>query len=763
MSSASVHVASFNAGELSPLLNDRYGVEKVPSGCRRLRNFLIHVHGPAFRRPGMEHLGASATPAIRSSLRNFTFSTSTGFVLEFCPGKLQVWSNGVLVTLDAPINLPYTAEECRELQICQVNDIVYLVHANKEPKRLVRRSNTNWTFESIPWKWPPMRDVNTTSTTITPNGFSGTISLTANANIFSSGHVGSYFEISHRRESAVSELLMPTGAFSGIASAALRLVGKWEVWTYGTWAATLFLEKATINGTWEVIRTWKGNQDRNIVSSGTEDEESFLRLRISSGAGAAASGAASPRFILEAVDSRVTGLVRVTNYASPTLVYGTVISGVASTAATNIWAESAFSDVRGYPRSVAMHGQRLWFGGNASEPQKVWASVINDIDNFRRTTLDDGSVVFQPAAQQSNAICWLSSQGADLLMGTSGDEWTINGDGRPITPANVSFERRSSYGSEYLPAQLIGEAVSFVQRGGRKIRKITPRSDTSAWTATDLMILAEHLTSSLNCGGIVQTAYMSNPNSILWCVTANGFLLGMTYEEEQNVFGWHVHNTVGAVESIAILQGPVDELWLAVRRFGTARIERLNTNVFNRDFADRSRLIYLDAAKVFTSVSDTDTITGLSHLEGQVVSVLADGAEQPPKRVSGGQIKIDTPSQVVVTGLPFSSEVQPMKMQLPLQTGPSEHKPFKVTRVGLSLHSSVGGEVADSPTSRYEVINYRRVSTPMDGPPPLFTGLIETAIEGRTRDNADVIVRQTSPLPLNIGGITLKLDVYGGT
>ena len=44
--------ASFNAGELSPLMDSRVNVEKYEAGCRKLRNFILHTHGPVFRRPG---------------------------------------------------------------------------------------------------------------------------------------------------------------------------------------------------------------------------------------------------------------------------------------------------------------------------------------------------------------------------------------------------------------------------------------------------------------------------------------------------------------------------------------------------------------------------------------------------------------------------------------------------------------------------------------------------------------------------------------
>src|SRR3954462_4486834 len=99
MAQVHLEIQSFNAGELSPLLGARFAVEKEQSGCRRLRNFLIHVHGPAFRRPGFEHLGLASGNGAKSRLLPFNFSTTTGAILELHPSGLRVWSNGLLVPL----------------------------------------------------------------------------------------------------------------------------------------------------------------------------------------------------------------------------------------------------------------------------------------------------------------------------------------------------------------------------------------------------------------------------------------------------------------------------------------------------------------------------------------------------------------------------------------------------------------------------------------------------------------------------------------
>lgn len=1004
MSQVHLHIPSFNAGELSPLLGARFAVEKVQSGCRRLRNFIPHVHGPAFRRAGMEWMGLSAGNGEKSSLRGFNFSTTTGFVLEFHSSGLKVWSNGLPVPLLNAVELPYSEEECAEVQIAQVNDVCYLVHPAHRPQKLVRHADDDWRLEEIPWKWPALGDENVRTaeiatpavsellsvptyewpeftmhgadgytfaiegapttgiqkvvklwkwhphanpqlsewvlaktqswTTILPGdkvdvvgdafgvpstwrltwnepyaeplagslarmtwtgggvhvlnldsqyrasleavvvpvgdwqatvvcgpditpgsvltvqklvgtswllnmeieleegstviqrgvpltaattmrfqwrnkfttgaqesgkamyvsaGVPGTAklesivfpetdeitlasssinadgaTLTASEPIFQTGHVDSIWQISHRRDASSVEIIA-TGISPDMdaeSSDSIRVAGGWEVFTYGSWNTTLFLERLATTGVWEVVRQWKSRKDRNVIANGTEDDEVEMRLRVEAGLWEAASGAARPRFVLETTNARVNGLVKITDVGTlnadgkATTATIDILVTLHTTAATPYWTEGAWSDVNGYPRAVALHGGRLWFGGTHKEPLRLWGSVVNDYENFRRTTLDDGSVSFTPAAQQSNAMQWLCSHANNLILGTNGDEWTVSGgtpDG-PITPTSVNIQRRSGYGSQYLPAILFGDVVIFVQRGGRKLRSVAPKQDGLVWSASDLTVLAEHVARA----GIVQVAAMNFPQSILWGVTSDGKLLGMTFEQEQNVFAWHVHETDGLVESVAVVYGvESDEVWLQVLREGVRSIERLDPNVMSIRFDDTASLIYLDAAKKFDLITATATLTGLDHLEGRTVSVLGDGAEMITVRVIDGAVTLESPVSVAIVGLPFTSELQPMRMEIPLRDGTAQHRQWKVTRIALDVYQSLGGEVAHSLTGKAEALNYRRTADAMDSPPPLYDGAIETAVEARTGDGVDAVVRTSSALPLNLVSMTLKLDVYG--
>jgi hypothetical protein len=90
-------------------------------------------------------------------------------------------------------------------------------------------------------------------------------------------------------------------------------------------------------------------------------------------------------------------------------------------------------------------------------------------------------------------------------------------------------------------------------------------SGSDSFSATNSCILAPHLFTS----EIIALAYQQEPNRILWVLLEEGKLLGLTYDAEQNITGWHEHATGGAVESIKVIpdiDGGRDELWMVVRR-----------------------------------------------------------------------------------------------------------------------------------------------------------------------------------------------------
>jgi hypothetical protein len=328
-------------------------------------------------------------------------------------------------------------------------------------------------------------------------------------------------------------------------------------------------------------------------------------------------------------------------------------------------------------------------------------------------------------------------------------------DSSPITPTTVRVIRQSSEGSEHLMGRLIKNVVLFVQRYGRTVSEMAYSFEEDSLKANDLTILSEHVTE----GQILQTAFQSRRDAILWAVTGEGKLIGLTYQREHEVTGWHVHETDGEFESVSVnysADGTSDEVWFVVKRTidgSTVRyIESFHPAMAQFDYSDPAGLVCMDSAKTRTGAA-TGTISGLDHLEGKTVSVRADGATQTSKVVTAGSITLDREAETVIVGLPFTPLIQPTKVEVALQDGSSRGRTFRPVRVILSVHNSLGTQISPNPNEgdgAWEEIPYRNSEDVVDDPPPLRTDDMEWPINAPFGKAVNLAIRQPHPQPLNL-------------
>jgi hypothetical protein len=763
-------IAAFNAGEISPLLDARLDIEKYQNAARIMENCVPKIYGGAFGRAGLEWMGPVKDHGRKVRLIEFIFSATTNFVLEFGHLYVRFWSNGVQIptpgnpAVPLEIASPYTEEDLFSIQYAQANDVMYLVDGHQPAQKLTRLADDSWTLTTVPWKYPALLVENVTATTLACSATTGTgLTLTASTALFNAGHVGGYFQIAHRRSGAFTELALTATA----TGSEIRILGKYDVFTYGTWNGTLNLERKNELGVWEVVRTWSSKNDRNVQVSGEQLDEAALRFNYTE---TAAEGSSPPRAVLEAADSRIYGLVKVTGYTSATQVTVDVVQTLHATTAVTTWTEGAWSDYQGHPRTVAIHEQRVIFAGTDKQPLTIWGSLLGDFENFRRSTLADGAFAHVLGSSRGNSIVWLASM-SELLVGTQGDEWVVRGsDEFPISATTVSIKRQSGYGSAYMGALICNDAVMFVQRGRLRLREFVYQFERDGYTAPDLTLLAEHITA----GGVVQMAFATNPDPVVWVVTGTGQLLSMTFERDQSVVGWSRHITDGQVESVAVIYsapGQADEIWAVVRRHivdasGVAQtrryIERLDPAKWSKiEAGDMAHMIYVDAAKVITLDPPASVVTGLEHLERRNVTVLADGRVHPIRTVNDGTLYLERPASTVVVGLPYTVRLQPTKTDVPLPDGSAQGRKWKTNRATVRLHKTLGGEYADAPDREfYEMIN-RTVDTPLNAQQPLFSGDRELLMKSTHRGGLDITLRQRLPLPFHVLAIVPEFDISG--
>lgn len=783
-----IHRNTFNAGEISPLMDSRVDVEKYASSCRRLENFIPRVYGGAFRRPGTEYIGqggyvgAGFDDSIR--LVPFNFSASVRYVLEMSSapgGFIRIWNaNGTLVESDEspfPVwffQAPWTKDTIDEVQVAQLGNIAYFTHPSFSPRRLIRSVNAangrvRFQWAAMDPSFPPFQDFNQSAITATPSATTGTgITITLSGDSLNawalSQYAGAQILLSQRRSAAHQKLALSSGTGS---SSAISVLGTYEVYTFGTYTGTVSVEAQDATGAWKVIRTFEAISDRQIVFRSAVEETTSIR--ITKNTSAASTNATA---YIEVGDSRRLGYADITNavrVGSTIELTAAVVLPFDSTAATTDWALSAWGPGQGYPRAVAFHEQRLWFAGTANQPATFWASKINDFENFRRGAFDDDALSFTLAAAEGSAVQSMLSHEA-LILFTQGEEWTATtSEQTAITPSNIFVRRQSRYGSAYRQAFLANKNILFLQRGNRKLRELRYAAmGQDSGTGSDLTMIAEHVTRS----GIRQMGFSSAPDPVLWAVTNDGELLSMTFEADQGVIAWARHRTAGTFESVAVIYGDEfggDDVWVATKRTlnGVERyhVERLDSDAFALVESGRwDEAIYADAAKRFSYGSPRTVIDGLTHLEGETVYGIADGSAFPETVVVGGEITLPFPASKVVVGLPYSSLLQPSRVELEMRSGTAQSRKWLCKRVALNLWETFGIEYADSPGEEEDhwfPATLTDTEAPLEGGTPLVTGRVEVVNLGAHRESVDFSVRQRLPFPAAILAMVPKIEVTG--
>ncbi len=773
---ASKFINNFTGGEFTPLLDGRSDLAKYDSACRNLENFRVMAHGGVRFRTGFAHVDYAPNDDL-CRLLPFQFSVDVRYIMALTENIITFYDAATTApSLFVPtfVASPYLESELFEIQIRQLNDIVYFVHPNHPPYKLKRLTAApTWEFLPVDWTYPPMRDENVSGTKLSLNAVgSSPRVMTATAATFQAGHVGSYWELRHLVD-AVSESIALGNTNSTMATP-LSVEAEWQVTTTNYWNGQLFVERSDDGGTtWTVIRTFKSATDRNVTASGILDTPALMRLRfVSNGdpfsgsvwVGSQPTSYAKANAVLETQDAYVRGLVKVTAVTSPTSADVTVIKEPRSTDATDVWSEGAWSDVCGYPRAIAFYEQRIFYGGTKSNPIRFWGSRTGDFDNFEYGVLDTNAVAFEIASSEANSIEWMASMDV-LQIGTEGSEVTAASGSReePLTPSNISVRTQSNYGSQAIDALLVNDTLLFMQRQGRRLREMSYNFERDRYISPDLTQLAEHVTES----GVIQTAVARQPDPLVLSVLTDGRLAVMTYDREQNVVAWSTWETQGKVESVTAVYGyPNDEIWLVVNR-GTDQAPSRQVERMAVESLDKETMNHLDASVVVPylgSGNNNTVITGLGHLEGKTVAAVVLGSDLGDFVVSGGQITVPNAipfgtNGTATIGLRYEGVINPMKLDVVSQLGPTQGKRRRISEIVIRFKDSLGCKFGKSRNNLDPVI-FRQSTDLMDESPPLFTGDQILRWQGGSDRSADVFIVQDEPYPCVVLGLAIKFDVF---
>lgn len=721
MAKASPILNSFNAGELSPTLLGRVDLDKYPRGCSTLVNWLPQIHGPLRKRPGTRFINEVKDSANPARIIPFEYSIDQAYVLEFGEGYVRFYANGGIV-LDGgvpyEIASPYSAVDLALLDYAQSADVVYLAHPDYPPHKLSRFGPTDWTLDPVDFDWPPFDDENTTDDTITPSGVTGSITLTASVAMFTPDSVGQTFKFIETPES------------------------KYNKWTPSTTISTE-RRREYIGNVYRATATGTTGVRPPVHTEGTEGDGSLLWDYLHSG----------------------SGYCVVTSYVSDTVVNATVVKEIPSLdsppVSTKRWAKGAWSAETGYPRAVTFYEDRLWFAGSTHRPQTLWASVTSDYENHQYGTNDDDALNYTINSQDQNTIMWLSP-GKVLAVGTANGEFTLSAQqiSDPVTPTNVRITPQTTYGSAVGVRPLrIGPSILFAQKAGQKVREYTYNFETDAYVAPNLNVLSDHIA----LGRISEMTYQQEPYQIVWCALNDGSLIGLTYERQEDVVGWHrqVIGGNGIVESLCTIPhwgGDQDVTFMVVRRTingSSVRYIEYIDKYMTGDYA-----LFMDCALTYVG-APTTTITGLDHLIGETVVVLADGAVHPSVVVSGsGSITLNREATVVNVGLSYLATYESMPIEAGARDGVAQGKQMRINNLVVRLHQT-GPGLYYGPTGTADLLYTRSTTDPMDVAVPLFSGFTDILPwpEGYEQ-GPQIRLEHRLPTPCTIVALMPQLHTY---
>jgi len=749
MARVAAQLTNFTGGEFSPRLEGRNDLSKYTSACKTLENFVIYPHGSAARRSGTQFVAEVKDSAAKTRLIPFEFSTTQTYMMEFGNQYIRFYKdNGAIlegnVTISGatqanPVVITATGHSYSNGDEIEISGVVGMTELNGK-RYLVANKTTN-TFE--------ITDID--GTNINGTGFTA----------YTSGGVANrVYEISTPYLTAeLFDLKFAQSADVMYITHPNHEVEKLSRTGHTSWTLA------------DVDFTDGPYLDNNITATTLNPGSHTVGTGVAVVASATTGINGGSGFLATDVGRLIRfrdGYMKVTARADTTNITVEIIEDLGSSTASTDFALGSFSDTTGHPTCVTFFEQRLVFAGTTDQPQTVFFSKSGDYENMNEnrggTIADDDAIIYTIASNQVNAIRFMTAT-RTLIIGTAGGEFTVSGGGTDvaITPTNILIKKQSNHGAANLDAVSAGNATLFVQRAKRKVRELAYNFDVDGYLAPDMTILAEHITE----GGVTQMAYQQEPNSILWMVRNDGQLIGFTYQRDQQVTAWHRHIFGGVFgsgnavcESVSVI--PTDDneyqVYVIIKRTINSVTRRYVEYLNNFDFdeTDDTTFNFLDSQLNYDG-SATTTISGLDHLEGQSVSILANGATHPDKTVSSGSITLDRSSTKVKVGLSYTSLLQTMRLDAGSQDGTSQGRTKRIFDVTIRMYESIGVEVGPD-LSNMERIPFRSSADDMDSGLGVFTGDKEVEFRGNYETDGFVFVRQTQPLPLTILSLYPKLQ-----
>jgi hypothetical protein len=632
---------NFTSGELSPLFSSRIDSEAYKNGGKTLTNVRLRAQGGVTRRPGLRYLQTLSNVPYQSE--PYIYDEDESYLLLFHNGSLTIvdTSNPTAV-LQTISGCSWVTASIGQMIVSQSGDTMIIVHPNHPIQKLTRTSASNFSLSNYAFDvsggkmFQPYHKFAAASTTITPSGTSGSVTLTASANVFEASHNGLY----------------------------LRLV--------------------------------------------------------------------------DSADTVVHALI--SNYSNATTVTATLSGAVANTNAIDKWSEPVFSSVRGFPRTVTFHDQRLIFGGSRDLPNFLFMSKTGEFFNFDvGTGLDDESIQVQIAENQVSEIKALSSFRHLSIFTSEQELYVPTTENRPLTPATITVKSQTSFGSSGVQPKDFDGATLFLTKSKGSVREFIYSDLSQGYNSDAITLLSQHL---IGTPTDMETQAESSDQieSYTYLVNSDGHMPVFMSIRKEKLNGWVQYQTNGSFKNISNVNR---EMYVVVERTinssTVTSLEKLS-NSFHTDMG--------------VQLSGSSSATWqVAHLPNSAVVVKSGNYALGTFTTSAnGTVTLNDPVTSVEIGLAYTPVISTLPPEFQLADGVSVGQKRRIVRVVLDLF-----ETLDVKAKGTKIL-IRNVTSNFALQPDAITARKEVYLLGWGTEGS-VTITQDEPLPFSLNGILLEVEV----
>ena len=669
------------------------------------------------------------------------------------------YSSGGVSNKVFEITTPYTTAQLFDIKFAQSADVMYITHPSHEVAKLSRTGHTTWSLDEVSFTKGPFQDPNITTTTLTPsNASTGSRNITASAITGINGGVGwlatdvgrqihfnGGYGVITARTSATVAVATITTAFTNTNAIADWYLGAFSDTTGHPSCVTFFEQRLVFAGT--------TNQPQTVFFSRSGDYENM-------DANLTGTIADDDSIVYTIASNQVNAIRFMT--ATRTLIIGTAggeftVSGGGTDSAvtpTNILIKKQSNHGAANVDAIAVGNATLFL---QRAKRKIRELAYNfDVDGYLAPDMTilaehitEGGLIQLAYQQEPNQIIYAVRGDGELVGLTYQRE------------QQVTAWHRHIFGGIFGTATITVTDYANIKNGTRIVLKKSDGTTTTFTSATSATSGFFHNATSNNQTATNLKTLIDADDNFTATVSTNVVTIkevvstGLDYLTISSLDTARLTATSegkSVCESVAVI--PTDDseyqVWVIIKRTVNGSTKRYVEYLNNVDFTetDNTTFNYLDSELTYSGTAVT-TLSGLDHLEGQTVHILADGATHPAKIVSSGSVSLDRSSTDVKVGLGYNSILQTMRLDAGSQNGTSQGKTKRIYEITVRLYESVGVEVGPN-LSDMERIPFRTSADVMDQGIPTFTG--DKAVEFRGNYDTDgfIFVRQTQPLPLTV-------------